>query len=53
MHVQYVVGHSYAYFILLFTLKFKTYLDKSKFFIAVIIKLSFPIIPIEPKHKFT
>ena len=39
-------------FILLFTIKFKVSLDKSKFPIAVIIKLSFRIILIAPKHKF-
>ena len=40
-------------FIVLFTIKFKVSLDKSKFPIAVIIKLSFPIMPIAPKLKFT
>ena len=40
-------------FIVLFTIKFKVFLHKSKFFIAVIIKLSFPIIPVPAKLKFT
>ena len=35
-------------FIVLFTIKLKVSLDKSKFPIAVIIKLSFPIIPLAP-----
>ena len=39
-------------FIVLFTIKFKVSLNKSKFPIAVIIKLSFLLIPIAPKHKF-
>ena len=39
-------------FIVLFTIKFKVLLDKSKFPIAVIIKLFFLIIPIAPKFKF-
>ena len=40
-------------FIVLFTIKLKVFLHKSKFFIAVIIKLSFPIIPVPAKLKFT
>ena len=36
-------------FIVLFTIKLKVALDKSKFPIAVMIKLSLPIIPIAPK----
>ena len=40
-------------FIVLFTIKFKVSLDKSKFSITVVIKLSFPITPIAPKLKFT
>ena len=47
---QVVLMHT---FIVLFTIKFKVSLDKSKFSIAVIIKLSFPIVPIAPKLKFT
>ena len=39
-------------FIVLFTIKFKVSLNKSKFPIAVIIKLPFLLIPIAPKHKF-
>ena len=40
-------------FIVLFTVKLKVSLDKSKFLIAVAIKLSFPIVPIAAKLKFT
>ena len=40
-------------FIVLLTIKFKVSLDNSKFPIAVIIKLFFPILPIAPKFKFT
>ena len=40
-------------FIVLFTIKFKVFLHKLKFFIAIIIKLSFPIIPVPAKLKCT
>ena len=40
-------------FIVLFTIKSKVSLDKSKFYIEVIIKLSPPTVPIAPKLKLT
>ena len=39
--------------IILATIELKAFLDKSKFPIAVVIRLSFPIIPIAPKLTFT
>ena len=40
-------------FIVLFTVKCNVSLDKSRFLIAFIIQLSFPIILTAPKLKFT
>ena len=40
-------------FIVLFAINLKSSLDNSKLFIAVIVKLKIPIVPIVPKLKFT